>query len=256
MAVSPSEGSRPSGQVDDQAPSVSEFVSMASHDLKAPLAAITGYAVTLERRGESLDSALRHEMLEHIGEAAARMQSAVSQLVDYARLELGVIEMTPAVLDLSEAARSCAYDYLAKCSDCEIEIEPSGPVKVVADPDRLGQTLTTVIENAVRHGRGKAKVSVGIAEGVGVVRVEDAGEGVPESLEAVIFSADLTLRPRMGQPRGLGIALHNARRMMRTQGGDLELVRPRSGGGYSGAAFEISVPLAESLEALPESTGG
>lgn len=248
MAVSSSQGDRSAGRDETHSPSVAEFVSQASHDLKTPLAAITGYSMTLERRGESLDPALRNEMLEHIGQAASRMHSAVEQLVDFARLELGIIEPVSAVVDLYEAAGEAASSLSEKHPDAEVEMVAGGSAKVFADPDRLDQVLTVVIENALRHGNGKARVSV-VSEGpVAKVKVEDAGAGVPEDLESRIFSADLKRRPRLGQPRGLGIALHNARRLLRLQGGDLALSKARSSGEYPGAVFEISLPTAEAAE--------
>ncbi|MER3454663.1 MAG: hypothetical protein C4318_05820 [Acidimicrobiia bacterium] len=233
----------------ERIPSVAQFVSQASHDLKTPLAAISGYAVTLERRGDSLEQSLRYEMLYHIRGAAARMQSAVDQLVDYARLELGAIEWEPVLVDVSEVVREIVRRVREgfKDSDIEIEVEKTGLSVAKADPGRLSKALEALVENALRHGSGKARVSLRVTAQFVSVRVEDGGEGIPDGLKSLIFSADLEGRPRSGQPRGLGIALHNARRIMRLQGGDIRLVTPRSTGDYPGAVFELLVPRATQL---------
>ncbi len=254
MAVSSSNRDRRSGIADDAEPSVSEFVSQASHDLKTPLAAITGYSLTLQRRGDSLDPELRSEMLQHIGGAASRMQSAIEQLVDYARLDLDRIEPNPAVIDLGEALQNSISGVASKYPECSFEAPAMRSLRVVADFDRLSQALSVVLENAAVHGGGRARVSLDRRGSMAVVRVEDAGPGVPEDLEDLIFSADLAARPRLGQPRGLGIALHNARRLLRLQGGDVVLVAARSSGEYPGAVFEIEIPIAEATDF--ESEGG
>lgn len=204
--------------------------------------------MTLERRGDSLDPALRNEMLEHIVSAASRMHSALCQLVDYARMDIGAMELTPAVVDLSEAVREAASSVSEQYPDSEIDVAAPESIKAFTDAERLGQILSAVVENAVRHGKGRARVSVDLLGTAAIVRVEDAGEGVPESLENLIFSADLGARPRLRQPRGLGIALHNARRILRLQGGDLDLAAPRASGDYPGAVFEISLGTPDTEE--------
>ncbi len=249
-SASPGEGT--SGD-EESSVSVAEFVSQASHDLKTPLAAITGYVATLRRRGDELAPELRQEMLEHASRAASRMLVAIEQLVDYARLELGVLDATPGVADVDEVLQGVVEGIRESYPESRIELSAGAGSTALVDRDRLAQAIKVLVENAVVHGNGRARIVSSSGGGYVRVRVEDGGEGIPLELESLIFSGDLKSRPRIGQPRGLGVALHNARRLLRLFGGDIELISARGEGDYPGAIFELRVREAGSVS---DSEGG
>ena len=225
---------------------IATFVSESSHDLKTPLAAISGYVATLLRRGDSIDPGLQRDILQHVADAAARLSEAIEQLVDLARLSLGQFDPTISAVRLAEAVEDAVSS--AKGSHPEAEIQHvsdlEGDVAVLADRGLLLRALRTLIENGLRHGSGMVRIEVGAEAETGWVRVRDGGAGVPDELVPYLFSADLAGRPRQGQPRGLGIALHNAAAFMRLCGGSVELEEPRGTGKFSGATFRLSAQRA------------
>lgn len=230
---------------EDLSRNLASFVFEASHDLKAPLAAITGYVATLRRRGDSIGPELRQEILDHLADASARLNTAVEQLVDYARIVSGRFVPELVQLDVKTAVEAAVSDVRNRWPTATIEVQGGEevPMVVVADPARLAQVLVCLLENGVRHGRGRVRLSVGRRDESVTIVVEDDGEGMPEEVASCIFDADIGSRPRTGQPRGLGIALHNAARFAEAFGGRLELVSARSGGGaYGGAVFRLSLP--------------
>lgn len=191
---------------------------------------------------------LRQEILEHLADASARLNTAVEQLVDYARIVSGRFVPQLVKLDIKAAVEATVSDVRKRwpTATIEVEIDEPGAMLVEADPARLGQVLVCLLENGVRHGGGRVRLSVARrGEDVTVV-AEDDGEGMPEEVARRIFDAAVGSRPRTGQPRGLGIALHNAARFAEAFGGRLELVCTRSGAGdYKGAVFRLSLPACD-----------
>jgi two-component system sensor histidine kinase MtrB len=221
---------------------IATFVSESSHDLKTPLAAISGYVATLLRRGDSIDPALQRDILQHVADASARLSEAIEQLVDLARLSLGQLDPTISAVRLAEAVEDAVSSVKGSHPEAEIEqvSDFEGDVAVLADRRWLLRALRTLIENGLRHGSGRVRIEVGAGAETGWVRVRDGGTGVPDELVPYLFSAELAGRPRQGQPRGLGIALHNAAAFMRLCGGSLELEEPRGKGKFGGATFRLS----------------
>jgi two-component system sensor histidine kinase KdpD len=221
-----------------------EFLANVSHELRTPMGSILTGTTTLLRR-PSLADDLRGEV-EALAREARRLDRLVSDLLEMTRIEGGIIELHPAEVDLTEAV-TAAVDRLHRQSPgrpVAIEVPPATP-EVMADWSRLGQVLDNLLENADHAAPSGSPIRVTAApgdDGMLVVRVIDAGPGVPAAMRAQIFDRFVrggqTNSPRAA---GMGLGLPIVRGLVQVQGGTVWLEDPASG---QGACFAFSLPSA------------
>lgn len=167
-----------------------EFVSMVSHELKTPLTAIRGSLGLLAggALGELAQPATR--MVEIAMESSERLTRLINEILDMERIESGSVPMEMAA-HRSADLLAAAYDQvqvLAGDAEITVTVEQAGGV-VLADADRVVQTLINLIGNAIKFSPPGGAVRVEAVPGPGEVtfRVIDAGRGIPPSRLEVIF---------------------------------------------------------------------
>jgi len=127
-----------------------EFVAAVSHELKTPISLIGGYAEALQ---DNLgDERRKAYYVEVILDEAAQMEKLVRDMIDLSQLESGRYRIRPTVFDLGEAIADAASKLEPHLGGRELILE-TDPVDVRADPFRIGQVLTNLIGNAMRHTR-------------------------------------------------------------------------------------------------------
>ncbi len=228
----------------------SSLLSSVSHDLRTPLAAITGAATTLLE--EEAEPATRRDLLETIAEEAGRLNRLVRNLLDMTRLESGGLVVSKEWTPLEEIV-GAALDR----SDAQLR---GRPVKIVLPEDLplvpvdgvlLEQAFLNLIENAAKYTPPGTPVEVAARAEPGqvVVEVSDRGPGLPEGGEEKVFEKFYRGQPR-GGPGGTGLGLAIARGIVAAHGGTLT-ASGRSGGG---AAFRMTIPVVGTPPALPKET--
>jgi PAS domain S-box-containing protein len=228
----------------------SQFLANMSHELRTPLNAITGHVQLMEIgiHGPVTDAQL--QALDRVQKAGRHLLSLINDVLDYARIEAGRIEIEMQPISLADAVREVVQivEPQAQLKGVELHIalpDDAGdpePVLVVADGDKLAQALFNLLANAIkftpaRQSTGEpGRVTVRLpgadetADRVHVL-VEDSGIGIPEELQEAIFEPFVQVRPgytREHQGAGLGLAI--SRDLLRAMDGDLQ-VRSRPGAG-------------------------
>ncbi len=213
-----------------------EFFANVSHELRTPLGGIlTGATAALRR--DHLDPSLRDELSE-VAAAARRLARLVSDMLDMARIAGGAIDIRLDRVDLDDALNAAARR-LRRTSPrrrVEVRVAPGTP-EVQADWDRLGQVIDNLFANADRFAPPGTPITVSAAPDVGgaVVRVVDAGPGIPAELRERLFE-----RFARGSG-GTGLGLPIVRGLVSAQGGRVWLEEPASG---EGGRFAFSLPRA------------
>ena len=227
------------------------FVADAAHELRTPLAGVRAAAeAAVDPELPPADRERLHLLLLRETGRAARL---VDDLLALARIDAG-IELHPVPVDLAELAR--AEVERARLRAPGVQLRVSGePLVVPGDPQRLGQVLANLLDNARRHAPpgGTVTVSVGpeqdgaardgAAGGAGraTLTVTDTGPGVPAADRERIFERLVRLdEARSADDGGAGLGLAIARGIARAHGGDLTCVEPPAG---AGAAFRLELPL-------------
>jgi two-component system sensor histidine kinase KdpD len=216
-----------------------------SHDLRTPLAAITGAASGLLVEPPPEPGA-RRELAATVLEEAERLNRLVGNLLDMTRLEAGSLEPKREWHSLEELVGSALarVERQARGRALRAELAPDLPL-VRMDAVLVEQALVNLLENALRHGSRKSEdgeggagsvvVRAGLDGGAALVSVEDDGPGFAAGEEERLF--DKFYRASSGPGAGLGLAI--ARAIVTAHGGRIWAER-RTGGG---AAFRFTIPL-------------
>ena len=221
------------------------FVADASHELKTPLALVKINAEVMRRNPTAPEN---REVLEDQLSEIDRMNALLSDLLTLARLDAGGLDVEQKPFDLAVVAAEAAGRFLKRASVEGIRLEVDVPdlLPACGDPERTGQILAALLDNAVRYTPegGTITVSGREADGRAEASVGDTGPGIPpEHMERIFdrFYRAEEARTRAGGGTGLGLSI--ARDLARAQGGDLSAENfSRDGDGPGGAVFRLRLP--------------
>lgn len=214
------------------------LLSSVSHDLRTPLAVITGTASALLE--DKLDRRLRRELTEGIVAEAERLNRLVRNLLDVTRLEAGAIELNKEWQPIEEAvgAALVRVDRLLGTRRIATDVPDDLPL-VPYDALLLQQVLVNLLENAAKHTPLGSEIAISAREREGAVElvVADRGPGLPAGDEARVF--EKFYRAEQGRGGGVGLGLTICTGIVAAHGGRI-WAETRGGGG---AAFHLVLPL-------------
>ena len=212
------------------------FLLSVSHELKTPLTAIRGYAEGLEEGVLTPRHAVKVIRTE-----AARLERLIADLLQLARLNRQRFDIHPRTVDLVEIARDSAARHAARARELGIQLhlEEGSTALANADPDRLLQALSNLVENALRCTPPGGRITLSAA--AGKLTVTDTGPGIARDEIPRAFERFFLYRRHNGdRPVGTGLGLAIVRELAQAMGGDVEVRSPPG----AGAAFTIRLPNA------------
>jgi signal transduction histidine kinase/GAF domain-containing protein len=222
----------------------SEFVSTISHELRTPLAAIYGAALTLRREEPALE-AQREGLLDVIAGESERLARIVNDILWASRLESGTLHIAVESCDprkLASTVVEATRTHLPPNVTVELEVAPDVPA-IAADPDKVRQVLTNLVDNAVKYSPdgGDVHVDVSMSGEVVCFSIRDEGLGIPLSEQARIFEKFYRLDPELTRGvGGTGLGLYITRELVRRMNGRVD-VESREG---EGSTFRVELPVA------------
>jgi PAS domain S-box-containing protein len=218
-----------------------DFVSVAAHELRTPLATIYSRLELAERhlRPAEPDCEIVRRDVAHAREAADRLRRLIDRLLDMSRISSGQLALERASTDIVELVRRTASSFAETTGrDIRFDVRDGGPeVHANVDGLRLEEVVANLLDNAVKYSPAATPIEVElmIAEDAVQVAVRDHGDGVPPGERERIFEPFERLERKKS---GVGLGLHVAREIMSLHGGSLSLDGPPGGG----ARFVLSVP--------------
>ena len=224
----------------------SDFVSTVSHELRTPLTSIYGFAETLLRRDVMFGDEERLTFLGYIASESQRLTGIVDALLNVARLDTGDLQVHLAPTDVRDVVGQVvqtAQESAANGHSFVVDLPPE-PLAAHADPDKLRQVFSILLDNALRYSPAGGTVTVGAERKHATVEVSiaDEGIGIPQADQDQIFrkfyrGTDADLRVGAG---GTGLGLFIARGLVTAMGGRI-WVDSREG---EGSTFAFELPLA------------
>lgn len=203
-----------------------DFVSLVSHELRSPMAAVIGAARTLQARWRELSAEQRQSFLALIGDETERLANLIGDVLDTSQIEAGTFSFTFSDVDLGELLRDIATAARVGQDEVEVTTQVSSALPYVrGDRERLRQVLQNLIDNAVKYAPAGGEVTVRAEAVNGRVRVEveDNGPGIPVEDQRLIFEKFGRSTTSGGAKPGTGLGLFIARSITEAHGGLLEV---------------------------------
>jgi signal transduction histidine kinase len=221
-----------------------DFVSLVSHELRSPMAAVIGAARTLQDRWRTLTVEQRDAFLALIGDETNRLAALIGDVLDTSRIEAGTFSYTFTDVDLTRLVTDAVATASVGQDEVRVRAEVGHLPFVRGDRERLHQVISNLIDNAVKYSAAGDEVRVTAAQENGKIRISviDHGPGIPEEQQRLIFEKFGRADVPGGSKPGTGLGLFIARSIAEAHGGTVD-VRSRPA---EGATFVLSLPVTRS----------
>lgn len=221
-----------------------EFVGIASHELKAPINVIKGYAELIEEELAEEVTTHQKKILHAIAEQTHVMGRLVSRLMDLSRLETGSYRMELDEIRLEDLITGLvrSFEVVAERKDLDlaVSIEDSARKTLVVDVDLIrDEVLGNLLSNALKFTPEGGEIRIVARGGRGSVTIEvsDTGPGIPPEHRPHVFGKYYQVERSRQIGSGLGLAI--AREIVQAHGGTIEILD----GPGPGATFQVTLPL-------------
>jgi signal transduction histidine kinase len=217
------------------------LVSDVSHEIRTPVTSISGFANAIaDGTLHEHDAIVRAAGI--IASEAAHLSDITASLLSLADLEAGAVPLLRERVDADSLCEQLAARFAMRVSDANVALETSmeGPGPI-ADPSKVLQALSSLVDNAVKYADGRVLVRAGSSDGWWTATVEDDGPGIVEADRERVFGRFTRLdQSRSSGGSGLGLAI--CRRLVEAMGGSVEAGASQHLGG---ALFTVRLPMYE-----------
>ena len=224
-----------------------DFFSVASHELKTPVAALMAYTQFILNRAQRQNGLTREqidEALEEVHWQSDRIARLVGQLLDTSRLDAGKLALEPELTELTELVESAMSTAQASNPKHTINVQSCGPTWAMVDAVRVEQVITNLVDNAVKYSPDGGPVEVEIMQPdddhVALI-ITDHGIGIPPEHKAHVFDRFYQANPsqHFAGVAGMGLGLYITRRIVEMHKGTIYIDAPAHGG----ARVTVTLPV-------------
>ncbi len=222
-----------------------EFVSLASHQLRTPLSAIRWYSEMLLSKYVGELNEKQRQYVKEIYAGNLRMVELVNALLNVSRIDLGTFAMEPEDVDLVEICQSVLRELTPQINEKKQTVEEifaKAPKKYVADPKLIRIVFQNFLSNSVKYTQagGHIVAEIGVQENNLYIRVSDNGYGIPKTQHAKIFEklfrAD---NVRQKDTEGTGLGMYIVKAIVESSGGKIWFESEEN----QGTTFHVLMPL-------------
>jgi PAS domain S-box-containing protein len=231
-------------QVQDTVRIRDEFLSIAAHELKTPITALSGYAQLLQGRLHQ-DYVVGERDLRAvnvINVQVERLHELIDEMLDVARIERGHFTLDQHRLDLSALVEATADEFRQTLSHHTVEANLETPLLILGDEQRLQQVILNLLQNAVKYSPGGGAISVTTRrDGTdALLVVADTGMGIPLEAQASLFQR-FYRAPNVIQSSisGVGLGLYIIHEIVTRHGGTVEVRSAEN----QGSIFTVRLPM-------------
>ena len=219
-----------------------DFVSLVSHELRSPMAAVIGAARTLQERWRVLAPEQRQAFLALIADETNRLANLIGDVLHTSQIEAGTFSYSFSDVDLARLVE----DAVATASIGQDEVRVTASVssslpRIRGDRERLRQVLGNLIENAIKYSPAGEAVEVRAHPDDGTVQISvvDRGPGIPHDQQRLIFEKFGRADVAGGSKPGTGLGLFIARSIAEAHGGTVDVRSSPS----AGSTFTLTLPV-------------
>jgi len=222
-----------------------EFVSLASHQLRTPLSSINWYTEMMLSGDAGKINKEQKEYLEEVYAGSKRMVNLVNALLNVSRIELGTFAVDPESVDFRKVAKSVLSELSPEISRKGIKVSAKIEEKlpfITADPKLVRIIFQNLLSNAIKYTKEKGSVNLALKKGKKdiLLKVSDSGIGIPAGQQKNIFTklfrAD---NARVGDTEGTGLGLYIVKAIIDHSGGEIKFFSEEG----KGTTFNVRIPL-------------
>ena len=220
-----------------------DFVSLVSHELRSPMAAVIGAARTLQERWRNLTPDQREAFLALIGDETNRLAILIGDVLHTSQIEAGTFSYSFADVDLGRLVEDAVTTAAIGQDEVRVTASVSSSLPAIrGDRERLRQVLGNLIENAIKYSPAGAEVQVRAAPENGRVRISvvDEGPGIPLDQQRLIFEKFGRADVAGASKPGTGLGLFIARSIAEAHGGTVDVRSSPN----EGSTFTLTLPAA------------
>lgn len=245
-----------------------EFLAVAAHELRSPLAAVRSYADLLLRREQQRSEADPRDLhgLTILSQQVTHMLRMVDNLLDVSRIDAGQLDLQIQCVNLLNLVTQVLDQQRPAAGSRILRLQHDvDELFVECDPMRIRQVLTNLINNAIKYSPPESEITVSLRllaadadeagglNGPGVmVRVTDQGVGIPPEQQARLFQRFYRTSTSRGRAEGLGLGLYLSRQFVQMHGGRIWVESVAN----AGSSFIFTLPLRQDRESLATRNGG
>ncbi len=224
----------------------SEFISMASHQLRTPLSAIKGYISMLAEGSYGKMPPKARDKLINVAQSSERLIRIINDLLNISRIEMGKMELEMEVTRMDDLVQSCYEEMKIAADQKGLKITLKKPEyalpKITIDALKVRQVILNLIDNAI-HYTQKGEIEVGVDKVGSAIRawIKDTGEGLSEKEKNEVFGG--FTRGSAGLAyfvEGAGLGLHVAKKFLELHHGKIWV---DSEGKGKGSTFFVELPI-------------
>jgi len=221
-----------------------EFLSIAAHELRTPVAGLRGFARMLTRQFEReghLDPERGRTALHHIDRQSGRLAGLVNQLLDVSRLETGWLDLNRSDVDLVTLVREAVDGARAMTSQHTFLLDLPETMMASIDALRIEQVISNIVDNAVRYSPAGGVIEVTLQKSrddAADILVRDHGIGISDTHRESIFQRFYRADPT-GMISGMGLGMYISKEIVERHGGRIWAEAPEDGG----TRFVVRLPL-------------
>ena len=218
-----------------------DFVSVVSHELRSPMAAVIGAARTLQGRWRELTADQRESFLALIADETARLAELISDVLDTSRFEAGTFAFSFDDVDVGQLVHEVVGAATVGQDEVKVTADVTGSLPPLrGDRKRLRQVLQNLVDNAIKYSTAGGEVRIRAQTSNSALRVDvsDDGPGIPYEDQRLIFEK-FGRSSGTGAKPGTGLGLFIARSIVEAHGGTLDVESIPS----AGATFVLQLPL-------------
>jgi PAS domain S-box-containing protein len=218
-----------------------EFISIASHELRTPVATIKGFSQIIYRYVKDSPDELLKSYISKMESQVDRLTQLLDGLLDVSKIQSGMLALEKEKFDINELVKEITEDVSRINDGYKISVSGSSDKKVVADKYRIGQVITNLLSNAIKYSPRSKKVVVGVRNYQDCVKVKvtDSGIGISKKNISKIFERFFRVDNKIRESfSGLGLGLYISREIIKRHGGDIEVDSVKG----RGSSFTFTLP--------------
>ncbi|RZK76734.1 MAG: response regulator [Pedobacter sp.] len=217
-----------------------DFIAVATHELKTPLTALSGYAQIIGMKSAKLEEPSLVHAAERARHQVSKMSKLVDDLLDVSKLDEGMLRLNPESFDMTALIRETIGDVQSTSPAHEFSFSHTDSHHIIADKEKIAQVLTNLLVNAVKYAPNSPKIEVAITKEDGKIltSVKDYGVGIKKEEMAHVFRRFYRTDSAHKGFRGFGVGLYICAEIISRHGGEIGVDSILS----KGSTFHFSLP--------------